>query len=433
MVAVIRSGRSLRAILNYNEEKVEEKVAICLEAANYPLDAHDLTYNQKLMRLQKLADVNTRTKVNAVHISLNFDPSEMISSEKMQEIATDYMDRIGFGQQPFLVYRHMDAGHPHCHIVTTTIQPNGKPIPLHKLGEIQSEKARKELEIQYGLVKAEGHAEIIADLKPINVARAIYGKTQTKRAIYNVLNAVLRPYKYTSLAELNAVLRLYNVAAERGSEDSRTHKHNGLLYRVLDSEGKPVGVPIKASLFPAVFPQKPTLKFIESRYAVNDALRQNDKKRIKSAVDFALHHGARTTIEAMIKELSSKGIATVLRQNAQGLIYGITFIDHQTKAVFKGSDLGKQYSASGIAERCGGTKVAELDDQKITHKGNEQTLTDGSRSQISIPKQQLSIEKIDREKELLNDLFRVEQGVGYLPGQWKKRRKRKKRNQSNNL
>ncbi len=57
-----------------------------------------------------------------------------------------------------------------------------------------------------------------------------YGRTETKRAIAHVLNEVLINYKYTPLAELNAVLKQYNVLADRGSENSRMFKTNGLSY-----------------------------------------------------------------------------------------------------------------------------------------------------------------------------------------------------------
>ncbi len=84
MVAVIHASSSLRNALNYNEQKVNEHVATCLAAVNYPKDVEDLTFHQKLNRLQNQADLNSKTKVNSVHISLNFDPSERLSEEKLK-------------------------------------------------------------------------------------------------------------------------------------------------------------------------------------------------------------------------------------------------------------------------------------------------------------------------------------------------------------
>ena len=64
------------------------------------------------------------------------------------------MDKISFGEQPFLVYNHTDAGHPHIHIATINIKPDGNRIDIHNIGRNQSEQARKEIEIEFNLIKA---------------------------------------------------------------------------------------------------------------------------------------------------------------------------------------------------------------------------------------------------------------------------------------
>ena len=57
--------------------------------------------------------------------------------------------------------------------------------------------------------------------------------------------------------------------------------------------------------------------------------------------------------------LKKQGVDTVVRRNEQGLIYGITYVDHQSKCVFNGSNLGKAYSANAIKERCLETGAGE--------------------------------------------------------------------------
>src|SRR5207237_5583995 len=120
-------------------------VAECIHSANYPKDTEWLSFKDKLNRLEKLTMLNQQTKINSVHISLNFDPSEKLSRELLKEIADLYMIAIGFGEQPYLVYQHHDAGHPHLHIVTTNIKENGKRIELHNLGQYRSMKASKQI------------------------------------------------------------------------------------------------------------------------------------------------------------------------------------------------------------------------------------------------------------------------------------------------
>ena len=248
MVARINTGKNIAKSLNYNEQKVKHGKAKCISAVNYPKELEDLTFYQKLYRLTNLAALNTKAKVNSVHVSLNLDASEKINKETLQKIAEVYMDKIGFGDQPYLVYQHEDAGHPHIHIVSTNIKPNGKRIELHNIGRNQSEKVRKEIEHDFKLVKAESKKQLESEkIKPVNAIKIQYGKSETKRAITNALDQVVYNYKYTSLAELNAVLRIYNVEADRGTENSRTWKHHGLIYRVLDEKGNKIRVPVKAS------------------------------------------------------------------------------------------------------------------------------------------------------------------------------------------
>ncbi|MDO3641350.1 relaxase/mobilization nuclease domain-containing protein [Mucilaginibacter sp. L3T2-6] len=349
MVAVIHASSSLRNCLNYNEQKLKTGDARLLEAGYYPMDGAQMTFHQKLARLEKLTSLNQRTRVNSVHISLNFDPSEKLSDELLREIAAVYLEKIGFAGQPYLLYQHLDAGHPHIHLVTTNIKPDGKAINLNNLGKNQSSAARREIEIAYGLVRAEDSQQReMFTLKPVNVERALYGRVETKRAIGGLLNSVLKNYKFTSLNELNAVLQLYNVTADAGSEGSRIREHEGLVYRVLDEQGNKVGVPIRASDFFS----KPTLKNIREKFGPNETARVAHKGRLRNAIDLALLRGG-MDMEGFKNALKKEGIDVVLRQNADGVIYGITYIDHVKKMVFNGSDLGKAYSAKAILERCG--------------------------------------------------------------------------------
>jgi len=154
MVAKIKSGKSLIGALNYNENKVKLGNALLISVNGYIKNHNALTFDEKLFRLKDLAGRNSRTKTNTVHLSLNFDLTESLEKEKLIAIADEYMKRIGFENQPYLIYQHFDAGHPHIHIVSTNIEPDGKRISLHNIGELKSEPARKGIEIGFGLVQA---------------------------------------------------------------------------------------------------------------------------------------------------------------------------------------------------------------------------------------------------------------------------------------
>jgi hypothetical protein len=431
MVAVIHSSSSLRNILNYNEQKVKQGLATCLEAAEYPKDVADLNFYQKLSRLEKLTELNQQTRVNSVHISLNFDPSEQLSEEQLKEIAAVYMDKIGFIGQPYLLYQHNDAGHPHIHLVTTNIKPDGRRIELHNLGKNQSEKARKEIEVEFGLVKAEESKQRDAyRLKPVDVRKVVYGRVESKRAMGNVINTVLKNYKYGSTAELNAVLGLYNITADRGSEDSRIFRNQGLVYRILDEQGNKVGVPVKASDFHF----KPTLKYLAEKFVVNAIGKDQHKTRLKNTIDMALL-GRALSLNALIIALQKEGVDIVLRQNNEGVIYGVTYVDHRSRSVFNGSALGKTYSAKAILERCSGIGADERkrkigEGEKIPLGGTGQ---DGQYRRDGTVKQPVDSRYIGGQvpdiKGLTDALLQPEDQSERMDWELKNTRKKKKRRQ----
>jgi hypothetical protein len=204
MVAKITTPKSIEAALNYNEKKVQKGNAVCLQAANYLNEVKNMNFYQKLHGFERLNSLNERATAKTLHVSLNFDPLEKITDDKLVTIAELYMNKIGFGEQPFVIYKHEDAGHPHIHIVSTTIKADGSRINTHNIGRNQSKKARKEIEQLYSLVKAERQQKLMKlGIKPVDVEKAIYGNSETKRSISNVVGAVFSQYKFTSLPEFN--------------------------------------------------------------------------------------------------------------------------------------------------------------------------------------------------------------------------------------
>ncbi|MDJ1498905.1 hypothetical protein QNI19_38615 [Cytophagaceae bacterium DM2B3-1] len=244
-------------------------------------------------------------------------------------------------------------------------------------------------------------------------------------------------YRYTSLSELNAVLKQYNILADRGSEDSRVYQTNGLVYRLLDENGDKVGVPIKAS----DFHNKPTLAFLETRFIINLAARKPYQNRIRNTIDLALRTPASITLPELVKALSKEGIATVLQQNGQGLLYGITYVDHRTRCVFKGSALGKAYSARAISERCKQTiaqkdaSLLELTINSQSHSIINNKNTGSRKSSKNTPQYselpQSSIPEQATEQSLvstvLTTLLQPEQTAEYVPQDLKKRGRKRKR------
>lgn len=332
----------------YNENKVKQQKAKLIMASRFGTEIDRLDNAAKLKRFELLTFQKPNVKTNALHIMLNFDSSDKLDNGKLQNIASDYMEQIGFGEQPYLVYQHFDTAHPHLHVVTTNINAEGERMDIHGIGRTLSEQARKELETKYELVKAEGSNKSEAlEINAIDLPRALYGKSATKRTITNVVWTVLRSYKFTSLAEYNAILGTFGVIADRGKDDTQMFEHKGLVYSLIDVDQQRVGIPFKASHLSG----RPVLKEVEKKFERSREIRKTYKDSITRRVDWVLGGYDGITKHTFDKLLAAQKIGVVYRTNAQGLIYGVTFVDHRTKCVFNGSDLGKAYSAKALTDR----------------------------------------------------------------------------------
>lgn len=409
MVAVINTGHSIRGILIYNENKVSQGAAVCIGEGNYPIDIEKMSESFKLGLFLRQLQLNENVKRSAVHISLNFDRSDKdLSKEKLMQIASSYMEKIGFGAQPYLVYQHHDAGHPHLHIAAINVRADGSRINMHNIGRNQSETARKELEISFNLVRADSRKkQSQAPINAIDAEKIKYGAVDSKRAISSVLNAVIPHYKYTTLGELNAVLNLYNVKAERGKENSKMFQNKGLIYQILDVNKKTVGVPIKASSFYS----KPTLSRLEINFAAAKTARAIFMKRTRNAVDLLLLKYPNITLSQLEARLANQGITAVVRKNEQGLIYGMTYIDHNTKCVFNGSSLGPEYAAKGLLQRLGHS----------SHSEKQYTVPDGT---IQKHGPFISAGEVQR---IIDDVLYAGTPSDYVPRELKNRRKKRRR------
>ena len=417
MVAKIRSGKNIMGALNYNENKVKEGLAECISAGNFVRPPGQLTFMEKLQRFGKLNLQNSNVKMNTIHISLNFDPGDKLDKIKLTEIAKEYMSKIGFGEQPYLVYQHYDAAHPHIHIVSNLVAKGGKRIDIHNLGRKESENARKEIERDFNLIMAEGRkAANAVYIKPLSPDKAKYGKSETKRSISNIVGYVTRNYKYTSLPELNAVLRQYNVIADSGKEGTIMNMKKGLVYSILDRTGEKVGIPIKASSING----KPTITNLEKLFKLNGALRTPLRERTKDALDLFFTHEKRPSQSTFQGWLAKRNIDVVFRKSQDGRVYGLTFVDNQNKVVFNGSDLGKQYGAKAIMARLAEMPKSGPMVKSISRGGGPESTTDfhtETTTGTSLPKP-------------IKDLVSAEENLQGVDPALTRRRRRKRRGKS---
>lgn len=421
MVVTTKNVNSFNKALLYNEKKVSSGQAEMLDAGGFLKEARYLSLQEKIARFQMRADMNILVRKYCIHMSLNFSPDDQLTDRKLKAIATAFLKLIGFKYQPYLLYRHDDAGHPHLHLITSTIRSNGTWIDLYKKTNSLLNPARQRIEKDFGLIKAEGRTLALTSISP---TAANYGRLPTGQAIQNVLNQTLDSYNYTSVQELDAVLSTYNVKIRIKYNPKNKSQVTGLRYYILDSNGRYLSVAIESYKLA----EKASWQYLCQRFEANLVTKDKGQTRIKNEVDLLLNT-ERISVAQFISQLEEKGIRTVFQRDQTKSVYSLTYVDFQTKYVFDAKDLGPRYTAGHIASCCrlktGSGQDLKKDQMPALH------LAGGDFETVSIPLSygQDGLKGTDAKKEadFLFDLFRkVDDHSNSDFIKKKKRRKRRK-------
>ena len=349
MVTKISSGSSLYGVLAYNHIKVEDQKASVL-FTNRMIEPQDGIYDMGIcMRsFEPYLLANIKTEKPVLHISINPDPKDILTDEQLSSIAQDYMQKMGYGDQPFIVYKHEDIDRKHIHIVSLRVDETGKSLK-DSFEHRRSMAVCRELEQRYGLVSAtKKQHQVGSPLKPVK-----YEDGDVKHQIANVIRPVAQDYHFQNLKEYKTLLSFYNINVEEVRGEVRGRSYRGLVYSALNEQGEKVGNPFKSSLFGKSVGIEALEKRIEKSIEIikQKGLKERSKKIIVSAMK---SHPDRISFE---KELAGNRISVLFRENENGRIYGVTFIDHKQKVVFNGSRLGKEFSANVFNERFGGDQA----------------------------------------------------------------------------
>ncbi len=364
MVAKINTGSSLFGALSYNQEKVEQGEAKIL-FGNLIVENMDSEYTMRDMMdsFKPYLEANNRTEKPILHISLNPHPDDKLTEVQILKIAQKYMNQMGYGEQPYLVYKHEDLDRHHLHIVSVNVDETGKKIS-NSNDFYKSKKITRALEKEYNLLPAERQKQSDNFI----LKRVDYKTGDVKKQVSNVAKVVMKTYRFQSLNEYRAVLSLYGVTVEEVKGEVRDKAYNGLVYSALDKKGKKAGNPFKASLIGKSVGYDALQKRISfSKQSMKDKVVYNRSRNIISPL--LVNKPNRKTFE---KELAKNGISVLFRENDEGRIYGVTFIDHKEKVVFNGSRMGKEFSANVFHELFNKNDKSEIND-------NEKSLDSNSR------------------------------------------------------
>ena len=337
MIAKISATENLGGALGYNFKKVEKGEASILLAAELYQDKEGYyTMEEVFADMEALIPKKCRTKKTVFHCSLNPHPDEILSDETLTQIAKEYMEALGYGNQPYIVFKHNDIAREHIHIVSLRVDSRGQKIN-DKFEKRRSKQITDALERKFGLIPSSKVTEkAVAETPKVDI-----GKGNIKEQVASVVRMVLGHYRFCSLGELNAILSAYNLAVEEIKTEFRGKKYDGVVYVPTDDKGGKISTPINAS----------DIGRGMGYTAVQNRI-QKSKQAIKPLIPAMRHRilevmcSSPQTEKALQQRLEEQGLRVVIRKNESGRIYGITFIDDEVGIALNGSRLGKGYAAN---------------------------------------------------------------------------------------
>lgn len=344
MVAKITSGSSAFGVLKYNFDKVEaEKATVLLTNNIYVLNNKgDPDVGQIIQNFETyLCKKKRGTDQTVFHVSLNPHPDDCLNDEQLKKIAQEYMKRLGYNEQPYIIFKHSDIDREHIHIVSLRINAEGKKIN-DSFEHQHSKQITESLEKKYGLHPVTSKQDAGLELKKVD-----YNRGDLKKQIGGTVKELLKTYRFQSLNEFRTLLSLFNVSVEEVKGEADGKKYTGLVYSALNQKGEKVGNPFKASLWGKTIGLE-TIQRIENSAIIlkeKPGLKERMKREISQCMRTAKN---RADFEKTLHK--TKGIQVVFRENEQGRIYGVTFINHRDRIVLNGSKLGKEFSANNFTD-----------------------------------------------------------------------------------
>ncbi|WP_454880780.1 conjugal transfer protein MobB [Sphingobacterium detergens] len=341
MIAKIGRGSRIYGALLYNHTKVLEDKAAILSMHNM-LETPDGNYTpgQLLSSFLPYLSANKKTEKTVLHVSLNPDPKDAVSDADYIKIANDYMQQMGYGDQPYIVFKHSDINRSHIHIVSTTVDKNGVKIP-DSFEKKRSMEICRQLERDYNLTQVDEKKKAVdTDLfQPVDCTGQ-----NIKNQIASVVRYLPKYYGFQTLGSYNTLLSLFNITAEHVKKEHNDEIKEGLVYFALDADGNKSSNPFKSSLFG----KQAGLAALRTHFEESKVILHETKAAIAQVVNEGM--SSTTNQYDFNNFLIRKGINVVLRRNEDGRLFGITFIDHNTKQVLNGSQLGKNFSANAFQE-----------------------------------------------------------------------------------
>lgn len=310
--------------IRYNESKVEAGEASVLFTMNIPNPSNPMAtfeeYEKGSLRCEKMS----------FHASIDPSVDDKMSDKDIEEFAKKLMEKLGYGDQPYIVYKHSDIDRVHYHIVSVRVDKEGRKI------NDSNERKRchqilKDLAAEFGYKVGKGQNKD-SRAEEFGVYKGFTPKAGNYSSQIEMLVSHAMRYHFTTEPQFRMLMNTLNVDFDYKKRGGKEY----LVFYGLDPKsgrrctggisGKKLAVPSVEEI------RKHTQDCKE------EALKK-EKGRVGSIVRSLLPH---SLSEAHFRRMLEKtGISVHFSKTEDGRIFGATFIDHTAKCCFKASELHK--------------------------------------------------------------------------------------------
>lgn len=366
--------------VQYNDKKVEKGTGELMLMKNFPSFINENSSQEGVRNYLKSISKNEKVKKPQFHavISTKF---QQHSKEELAKVAEDFMQEMGYGNQPFIVVFHNDTENNHVHIVSTRVD---------KL-------TGKKLNDSYEKLKAQKAM--------INVKERIYGKSNE-----DIINKLLS-YNISSLKQLEILMERneFKLVKNKNDENAldilkngvreKTINGNQLIFGNLKNDNRAKQIKAILNKYKEVYSNK-VFKVEDRRHLEKMLPEEKQKENWKPKIEFE------SELQKKLKEVF--GIDVVFHHKDELRPFGYTLIDHKTETIYKGSDILKMNDLFEFTSEVMDKKLFEsLKDYNLSDEISKQVLIEYLKQENpeNVPKGFMLFENKKRKsKEVFNSI-----------------------------
>ena len=374
IVKILGSASSNFHGVQYNDKKVEKGTGELMLMKNFPSFINENSSQEGVRNYLKSISKNEKVKKPQFHavISTKF---QQYSKEELAKVAEDFMQEMGYGNQPFIVVFHNDTENNHVHIVSTRVDKS----TVKKLNDSYEKlKAQKSL---------------------IEIKERIYGKNNE-----DIINKLLS-YNISSLKQLEILMEKnsFKLVNNKNDENALDILKNGVREKTINGNQLNFSNPkndnrakqIKAILnkYKEVYSNK-VFKVEDRRYLEKMLPEEKQKENWKPKIEFE------SELQKKLRDVF--GIDVIFHHKDELHPFGYTLIDHKTETIYKGSDILKMNDLFDFTSEVMDKKLFEsLKDYNLLDKASKQVLMEYLKHQNpeNVPKEFMLFENKKRKNK----------------------------------